>query len=229
MEEEIAETGSSLDEKEEESDEQKEEERSHPCLPSNESNPLTLTVYECYDPMDSFELSLFDEVDAFYTFGHDATMDDAYKDELAIVPYVKHEIVAIAPTLECDGLHLSYHPKNRVENNTHVIVGHEQHVLCDNYILDVVHDDTENYFDRGKFGCRNFHVTKAPLFMLKVLKLFSFYLPMLVTLCFHDLFSYKFPRHRKWVRLKCVSHFLLDALVCFNSYSLVSIFCNLHA
>src|SRR3954470_18493421 len=51
MEEEIAETESSLDEKEEESDEQKEEEWSHPCLPSNESNHLTLTLYKCYDPM----------------------------------------------------------------------------------------------------------------------------------------------------------------------------------
>src|SRR4051812_28550896 len=116
--------------------------------------------------MDSFELSLFEEVDAFYTFGHDATMDDAYKDELSIVPYVKHEIVAIAPALDCpiillkspttlenfaiieaqcDGLHLSYHPKNCVENNTRVLVGHEQHDLCDSYILDVVHDATENY------------------------------------------------------------------------------------
>src|SRR3954465_14853812 len=185
MEEEIAETGSSLDEKEEESDDQKEEEWSHPCLPSNESNSLNLTLYECYDPMDSFELSLFEEVDAFYTFGHDATMDDAYKDELFIVPYVKHEIVAIAPTLQCDGLHLSYHPKNRVENNTRVLIGHEQHDLCDSYILDVVHDATENYFERRKFGCRNFHITKTPLFMLKVLKLFFVDLPMYVTLCFH--------------------------------------------
>src|SRR3954468_10676657 len=49
--EEIAETESSLDEKEEESDEQKEEEWTHPCLPSNESNYLTLTLYECYDLM----------------------------------------------------------------------------------------------------------------------------------------------------------------------------------
>ena len=56
--EEIAETESSLDEKEEESDEQKEEEWRHPCLPSNESNSLTLTLYECYDPMDSIEISL---------------------------------------------------------------------------------------------------------------------------------------------------------------------------
>src|ERR1043165_5012480 len=143
MEEEIAETESSLDEKEEESDEQKEEKWSHPCLPSNETKSLTLTLYECYDPMDSFEISLFDEVDAFYTSGHDAIMNDAYGDVLAIVPHVKHEIVAITPTLDCpiillkspthipdyfvfikaqyDGLYLSYNPKDRVENNTRVL------------------------------------------------------------------------------------------------------------
>src|SRR4051812_34699116 len=100
MEEEIAEPERSVDEKEE-SGKQKEEECSHPFLPSNESNSLNPTLYECYDPMDSFEISLFDEVDAFYTFGHDVTMDDAYEDELAIVPHVKDKIVAIAPTLNC--------------------------------------------------------------------------------------------------------------------------------
>ena len=46
MEEETAESGSSLDEKEEESDEQKEEEWiSYPCIPSNESNSLSLTLF----------------------------------------------------------------------------------------------------------------------------------------------------------------------------------------
>src|SRR3954466_4018800 len=111
-------------------------------LPSNESNSLTLTLYECYDPMDSFEISFFDEVDAFYTCGHDATMDDAYRDELAIVPHVKHEFFAISPTLNCpiiflnypnhipvnfalikahcDGLHLSYDPNDHIKINTHV-------------------------------------------------------------------------------------------------------------
>ena len=168
-------------------------------------------------------------------------MDDGYGDELAIVPYVKHDIVAIAHTLDCpiillksptpenftlikaqfDRLHLSYVPKDRVENYTRVFVGHEQRDLCDSYILDIVHDATENYFERGKFCCRNFHVTKTPLSLLNVLKLFFFYLPMLVTLHFHDLFIYKVPRHRKLVRLKCVSYLLLDALFCFNSYSFV--------
>jgi hypothetical protein len=103
MEEEIAETGSSLDEKEEESDEQKEEEWiSYPWLPSNESNSLTHTLFDCppclpkggecyiddcYDPMDSFEISLFDETDACYTYGHDASMKDAYENDFATVIY----------------------------------------------------------------------------------------------------------------------------------------------
>ena len=111
MEEEIDETVSSLDEKDdEESEEQKEEERiSYPCPPSNESNSSTHTLFnspsclpkddcydDCYDPVDSLEISLFD--DACYACGQDANMNYAYGDELAIVPYVKHEIVAIAPT-----------------------------------------------------------------------------------------------------------------------------------
>src|SRR4051812_17361501 len=109
------------------------------------------------------------------------------------------------------------------------VLGHEQHALYDSYIIDVVYDTTENYFERGKFGRRNFHVTKTPLFMIEVFNFFSFYLPMLVTLCFHDLFLFKFPRHRKWVRLKYVSYLLLASLLCFNSYSLVSISYNPHA
>ena len=59
-------------------------------------------------------------------------------------------------------------------------------------------------FERGKFGCRNFHVTKTPLFLLKVLKLFLFHLPMPIVMCFFHLCTYKMPMHRKWVRLKCV-------------------------
>src|SRR3954466_2971758 len=171
---------------------------------------------ESHDSEDSLDTSLSEDLDTCFVDGHDANMDYACEDEHATVHYVKHEIVAIAPTLDCpiillkspthipencalieaqsDGLHLSYVPKNRVENYTRVLVGHEQHALFDSYIVEFFHDATENYFDRGKFGCRNFHVTKTPLFMMKVLKLLLLYLPILVTLCFHDLFLYKFPR-----------------------------------
>ena len=83
-------------------------------------------------------------------------------------------------------------------------VDHEKHVLCDNYIVEFVHDATESYYERRKYGCRSFQVTKTPLFMLKVLKLYLFHLSMLVALCFNNLFCYKIPLHRKWVRLKCI-------------------------
>jgi hypothetical protein len=147
MEEEIAEIGSSLDEKEEESDDQEEEEWSYPCLPPNKRYSLTHT--------------LFDR----------------------------------PPCLTKEG-------------------------ECDIYIVEFVYDTTENYYERGIYGCWNSHVSKTPLFILKVLKLLSFHLPILVAMRFFDLVSYKFPMHRKWVRLKCVLCLLLDAFFCFNSYFL---------
>jgi hypothetical protein len=158
-------------------DQEDEEWSSYPCLPPNKSNSLTNTLFdrppclpkedECYidncdDPIDSFEISLFDEIDTCYTCDLDTSMNETFEND----------------------------------------------------------DATENYYDRGKYGCWNFHVTKTPLFILKVLKLLLFYLPMLVTMCFFDLFSYKIPMHRKWVILKCVSYLLLDVLFCFNSYFL---------
>src|SRR4051812_18333398 len=99
MEEEIVETESSLDEKEEESDEHKEEECSiYPYVPTNESKSLTLTLYDChpclpkedeccidcYNPMDYFVISLFVEIDAC---GHDAPTNEICKDDFATVIY----------------------------------------------------------------------------------------------------------------------------------------------
>src|SRR4051812_38149356 len=65
--------------------------------------------------------------------------------------------------------------------------------------------------------------------MLKILKFHLFGLPMLATLCFIDLFFYKIILHRKWVRLKCVSYLLLDALFSSIHITFVSIFSNYHA
>ena len=102
MEEEIAETGSSLDEKEEESDDQEEEEWNYPCLPSDESNSLTHTLFdcppclpkedecyidECDDPIDSFEISLFDEIAACDTCAHDTIMNETCENDVATVIY----------------------------------------------------------------------------------------------------------------------------------------------
>src|SRR3954466_9428915 len=86
---------------------------------------------------------------------------------------------------------------------------HDKNVSGDGYILDLINDATESYYERGKHGYMHLNNIKFPLFMLKFLKFHLFYLPMLATLCFMDLFFYKIILHRKWVRHNCVSYCFL--------------------
>ena len=98
-------------------------------------------------------------------------------------------------------------------------VDHEEKILYDSYIVEFEYDPTCNYYERGKYGCRNFHVTKLPLFMLRLLLFLSPSLHMLGYSCLDNLFSYKMPMHRKYVRVKCVYHMNYDALFVFQLLS----------
>ena len=91
-------------------------------------------------------------------------------------------------------------------------VDHVENTLCDSYFVEFAYDPTCNYYERGKYGCRNFHVTKLPLVMLRLLLFLSSSLHMLVFACYDNLFAYKTPMHRKYVRLKCVCLMFYDAL-----------------
>ena len=82
-----------------------------------------------------------------------------------------------------------------------------------------IHDATENYYEGGIHACRSCNNIKFPLYVLKVLKLYLFCLPMLVDCCSYKLCAHKIPRHRKWVRFKCASHILHDALFMFQFLS----------
>ena len=98
-------------------------------------------------------------------------------------------------------------------------VDHEENILCDSYIVEFEYDPTYNYYEGGKYCGRNFHVTKLPLVMLRLLLLLSSSLHMLVFACLDNLFAYKIPMHRKYVRLKCVCHMCHDALFVFQFLS----------
>ena len=91
-------------------------------------------------------------------------------------------------------------------------VDHVENILCHSYFVEFAYDPTCNYYERGKYGCRNFHVTKLPLFMLRLLSSLCSYLHMIVFACLDNLFSYNMPMHRKYVRLRCVCHVFYDAL-----------------
>ena len=95
-------------------------------------------------------------------------------------------------------------------------VDHVEKILCEGYIFEFDYDPICNYYERGKYGCRNFHVTKLPLVMLRLLLFLSASLHMLVFACYDNLFAYKMPIHRKYVRLRCVFHMLYDALFVFQ-------------
>ena len=94
-----------------------------------------------------------------------------------------------------------------------------RNMFCDSYILEFAYDPTCNYYERGKYGCRNFHVTKLPLFMLRLLSSLSSSLHMLIFASYDNLIAYKIPMHRKYVRLKCVCHMFYDALFAFQLLS----------
>ena len=99
-------------------------------------------------------------------------------------------------------------------------VDHDEKILYDSYIVEFEYDALCNYYERGKYGYRNFHV-KLPLFLLKFLLLCSSPLHMPCFTCHDNLFAYKMPMHRKYVRLRCVCHMFHDALFMFQFLSFV--------
>ena len=110
-----------------------------------------------------------------------------------------------------------------------MLVDHEKNALGAGYIVEFIHDSTENYYERGSYAFTYLNNIKFPLYVSKILKFHLFCLPMVVDSCSHRLFAHKIPMHRKWVRLKCASHMIHDAPLCFNSYLLCEHHCHHHA
>ena len=101
----------------------------------------------------------------------------------------------------------------------HVV--HKENILCGSYVVEFAYDSTCNYYEIGKYGCRNFHVTKLPFFLLRLILFLSSPLHMLGFACLDNLFVYKMPMHRKYVRLRCVFGMLYDALFVLQFLSLI--------
>ena len=55
-----------------------------------------------------------------------------------------------------------------------MLVDHEKNALGAGYIVEFIHDATENYYEGGTYACRNCNNIKFPLYVLKVLKLCCF-------------------------------------------------------
>ena len=75
-----------------------------------------------------------------------------------------------------------------------MLVDHQKNAVCDGYIGELIHDATENYYEGGIHDCRSCNNIKFSLYVLKVLKLDLFFLPMLVDSCSYKLCAHKIPR-----------------------------------
>ena len=137
-------------------------------------------------------------------------MNYAYGDELAIVPYVKNEIVAIAPTHDSSLIFLdspNYIISEKFALSKDQIDGWPVTVAHDNFDRDnmhVLYTPTCNYYERG--------TTSLPLSVSNTIKLhetaYAMYWPLLDV---HELFFYDMPMHRKRVRLR---HYMIYVSLC---------------
>ena len=49
-----------------------------------------------------------------------------------------------------------------------MLVDHKKNALCDDYIVEFIHDATENYYEGGIYACRSYNNTKFPLYVPEV-------------------------------------------------------------
>src|SRR3954470_2498076 len=200
----------------------------HDC---NVTSMSSLNTFDAND-MQSYKLrdATFDEDDLFSppSFDEEIYFDDTlppiYDDFFDDTYAIKNKCLQVYHDKNdsCDSYFLEFAATITNEkdfsyvgsNNFSMLVDHDKKVLCDTFIVEFIHDPTENYYERGTYAYRYFNNIKFPIFMLKVLKLHLFCLPMLIALCFNELFYCNIPMHRKHVRFKCVWYFLLYALFC---------------
>jgi hypothetical protein len=162
----------------------------------DDTKPL---VYDGYNDEYNIFSSPTIEEEARYDYNMPPIFDD-YGDENNFVEFAPAMIVHVGSI------------------NSFVHVAHDKDILCDSYIVNSIHDATKNYYERGKHGLMDLNNIKFSLFLLEFLKMYLFCLPMLVTMCLVDLFSYKIPMHRKWFRFKCVSYLLFYDLSCLKFF-----------
>ena len=97
-------------------------------------------------------------------------------------------------------------------------VDHEENILCDNYIVEFDYDTTCNYYEIRKYGRINFHVTKLPLVILRLLLFLSSSSHMLVFLVLIICLLLKLLCIGSMLDLKVIFTCFMMLSSCFNYY-----------
>ena len=176
------------------------------CCNDHDWGDSSFDLENLFKPHDEYEIdnSVCNNIES--GFGRVSTLDPTYLEYVQSYDIFYKSGFGEVMTL------VNVNPTILEECQLRMHVDHVENMLCDSYFVEFAYDPTCNYYERGKYGLRNFYLTKLPLVMLRLLSSLSSSLHMLVFACLANLFAYNMPMHRKYVRLRCVCHMLHDAL-----------------
>ena len=69
---------------------------------------------------------------------------------------------------------INVNPTTLEDCKTFMHEDHENNALCDNYIVEFIHDGTQNYYEIGTYAFTYCNNTKFLLYVLEILKLYFF-------------------------------------------------------
>ena len=117
-----------------------------------------------------------DYCDDLYAIKNKDNHETCHHDFSFQLDYASHDscFVEFAPPTTIDEKNFAYVESSKFS----MLVDHEKNALGAGYIVEFIHDATENYYEGGIYACRNCNNIKFPLYVLKVLKLCLFCLPM---------------------------------------------------
>ena len=124
-------------------------------------------------------------------FGRVSTLDPTYLENVQSYDFFDKSGFGEVMTL------VNVNPTILEEYQLRMHVDRVENMFFGSYIVEFYYDPTCNCYERGKYCGRNFHFTKLPLVMWRLLLSLSYSLHMVTIGCLDNLFSYKMPMHRK--------------------------------
>ena len=115
------------------------------------------------------KVAIYDDYfDDLYAIKNNDNHETCHHDFSFQLDYASHDnyFVEFAPTTIHENK-FAYVESSKIS----MLMNHEKNDLCDDYIVEFIHDATENYYEGGIYACRSCNNIKFPLYMLSLLPL----------------------------------------------------------
>ena len=131
------------------------------CCNDHDWGDSSYDLENLFKPHDEYEIdnNVCNNIES--GFGRVSTLDPTYLENVQSYGIFDKSGFGEVMTL------VNVNPTILEECQLHMHVDCVENMFGDSYFVEFAYDPTCNYYERGKYGSRNFHVTKLPLVMLK--------------------------------------------------------------